>query len=78
MHLEKLVNSKTGKILASIILGFGLATLFRKVCKEKNCIVLKSPPLNELSVNVYKHENKCYKFESISTRCDSSKTIVNT
>lgn len=76
MHLEKLVNSKTGKIVASIILGFGLATLFRKVCKDKNCIVVKAPPLHEITDKVFKHDNKCYKFDAVSVKCDAKKEII--
>ena len=42
MHLEKFVHSYTGKIMMSVLLGFGLATFFRFAykCKkmEKNAI----------------------------------------
>jgi hypothetical protein len=77
MHLEKLVNSKTGKVVASILLGFGLATLFRKVCKERNCIVLKAPPLQEMTTQVFKHDDKCYTFQAVSAKCDKNKKIVD-
>ena len=33
LHLGKFVHSERGKIIMSILLGFGLASLFRKVCK---------------------------------------------
>ncbi len=36
MHLEKFVHTDTGKIIMSVLLGFGLASLFRKVCKINN------------------------------------------
>jgi len=39
MHLSKLVHSQTGKYVMSVLLGLGLATLFRTVCKDKNCII---------------------------------------
>ncbi len=38
MHLSKFFHTTTGKYLMSIILGLGLASLFRKVCKDKNCL----------------------------------------
>ena len=72
MHLEKLVNSPTGKIITSIVLGFGLATLFRQVCKERNCIIMKAPPLEEIKNSIFKHDNKCYKFEAVSTTCNAT------
>ena len=47
MHLEKFINSKTGKIISSVILGIGLATLFHSACKGKNCRLYYAPPLKE-------------------------------
>ena len=39
MYLRRLIYGDVGKIVISIILGLGLSTLFRKVCKNRNCIV---------------------------------------
>ena len=33
------VNTKYGKIIISIILGIGLASIFRKSCDSRNCII---------------------------------------
>ncbi len=77
MHLEKFVSSNTGKYLMSIILGIGLATFFRAACKGSKCKIVTAPPLETLDDNnVYKYENKCYKFEKIATKCDKSKRIL--
>jgi len=57
MYLSKLFHTKTGKIVLSIILGLGLATLFRTVCKDKNCIVFKAPPLGEMQGKAYTYDN---------------------
>ena len=37
MYLSKFVSSDTGKYVMSILLGLGLSTLFRSVCKGKQC-----------------------------------------
>ena len=37
--LLKLLQSKTGMMLISIIWGFGLACVFRQACKDRKCIV---------------------------------------
>jgi hypothetical protein len=60
----------------SAVLGFGLATLFRTVCKGKNCIVFKAPPMDEIEDKVYKHQDKCYKFTPVTTKCDAHKRNV--
>ena len=72
MHLEKFVNSQTGKYIMSIILGLGLATFFREVCKGNRCKIIKAPPLEEIDGQIYKFNNKCYKMEKNPLQCNSS------
>jgi len=76
MHLGKFVHTESGKYLMSIILGFGLATLFRTVCNGKNCLIMKAPPLEDVEDKIYKHQGKCYKFSPVTTKCDSKKKNV--
>jgi hypothetical protein len=76
MYLAKFFHSETGKHMLSIILGLGLASLFRTVCKEKNCIIFKAPPLADIKDKVFKQNGKCYKYTPVSTKCDASKKIV--
>ena len=70
MYLGKFVHTETGKIIMSIILGFGLASLFRTVCKGKNCIVNMAPP--DIENNIYKHDNKCYTYTTNTVKCNKS------
>jgi serine/threonine-protein kinase RIO1 len=76
MYLHKLVKSNTGKYVMSILLGIGLATIFRSVCKGKECSVYMAPALDEIEDKIYKFDGKCYKFERLSKNCDSTKRIV--
>lgn len=76
MYLDKFVHSQTGKILMSILLGLGLATFFRAVCKGRNCKIVSSPPLEELEDQIYKFDEKCYKMEKNPVNCDKSQNIV--
>jgi len=75
MKFEKFLNNKTGRVVASVLLGFGLATLFRQVCKGKCCIVKKAIPIKEIENQVYKYNNKCYKYNSVPVKCNSKNTI---
>jgi hypothetical protein len=77
MYLSKLFHTQTGKIVLSIILGLGLATLFRTVCKDKNCIVFHAPPLEQIEGKIYKYNNKCFQYVPKSAKCDKTKTIVD-
>ena len=76
MHLAKFLHTKSGRYIMSIILGFGLATLFRVVCKDKNCIVFQAPPMDEIQDKIFKHDGKCYKFDHVSSTCNSKKRSV--
>jgi hypothetical protein len=76
MNLSKFFHTESGKILMSVILGFGLATLFRSVCNGKNCLIMKAPPLDDIEDKIYKHGEKCYKFNSVTTKCDAKKKEV--
>jgi hypothetical protein len=76
MHLDKFVHSSTGKILMSILLGIGLATFFRTVCKGKHCQIVRAPPMEEIDDQVYKFDGKCYNFEKNAVKCDYTKKVV--
>jgi len=77
MNLKRLIYSDVGRIVISIILGLGLATLFRKVCKERDCLVFHAPKLDKIKNQVFKFKDKCYKFEEEIEKCDDNKKIVN-
>jgi len=77
MNLAKIVKGETGRYIMSIILGFGLATIFRVVCKDNNCIVFRSPPLSDIDDKIYKHDGKCYTYTANQSKCDSKKKSVD-
>jgi len=76
MYLDKFVHTNTGRIVMSIILGIGLATFFRSVCKGKRCTIIASPPIEEIEDQTYKFDEKCYKMEKNQVKCNSQKTII--
>lgn len=77
MNLKRLLNTFHGQIVLSIVLGLGLASLFRKVCTDKNCIHFNGPVLTDLNEKVYKHGDKCYKYSTYADTCDKKKKIVD-
>ena len=76
VEFGKFVHTHTGKMLMSVILGLGIASLFRVACKNKRCIEFHAPPLEELKDKVYKFDNKCYKYTTKQTKCDKTKKTV--
>lgn len=68
--MSSILESRHVVILISIIWGFGLALLFRKICNNNNCVVIKVPPSFENSNHViYDRNNKCYQLEKYSSPC---------
>jgi hypothetical protein len=76
MHLENFIHSQSGKYIMSILLGFGLATLFRQICTGKNCLRFYAPPLEEIDDQIYKFDNKCFNLQKTAVKCDTKKEIL--
>ena len=76
MYLRRLIYGDVGKVIISIILGLGLATLFRKVCKDRDCIIFKAPNIKKIQNQIFKFDKKCYKFEENIEKCNNNKKIV--
>jgi hypothetical protein len=76
MKFQTILRSNYGKLVISLILGFGLSTLFRKSCKDKECLKFEGPSLDKMKDQTYKHEDKCYQFNATSTVCTAKKRTV--
>jgi len=73
----KTINTSTGKIVISIILGVGLASIFRKTCKKDQCISFKAPTKDSIINNTYFHDSKCYSFQEKSISCNNKLKNIN-
>jgi hypothetical protein len=62
-------KTDNGVILLSVILGFGLATVFKKVCTGNSCIVIKGPPMKEIKDTYYRIDDECFKYTPYVTKC---------
>ena len=67
--IKRLKDNYTGKFIISIILGLGIAALFRKVCNERDCIVIKGPDIKETEKSIFAFDGKCYEYKAKATRC---------
>jgi len=75
-QVARMLNSETGRLFISILLGLGLATLFRKVCTDKNCVTFNGPVLKEVEGKTFQFSDSCYKYELKPTKCESLKKTV--
>ena len=61
-------DEKYNTYLYSIIWGLGIAALFRRICDNDKCIVIKAP--SDIFKYEQKHNNECYKFEREDVQCE--------
>ena len=76
MHLENFIHGQSGKYIMSILLGFGLATLFRQICSGKNCLKFYAPPLEEIDDQIYNFDDECFKLQKTAVKCDTKKEVL--
>ena len=72
MTMKNLLKMHGAKIIISIIWGLGLATLFKKTCKDRNCSVYTAPDPSDITDNIYMFDKNCYIFKTELTRCRGS------
>ena len=77
MNFKRLLNTPIGVAFISILLGLGLATLFRKVCTDKNCITFNGPVITDIVGKTYQYGEKCYKYDINPTTCNKNKKIID-
>jgi hypothetical protein len=77
VDVKKIVSSDRGAIVMSILLGFGIATLFRKACLTRDCIVFEAPSKEMLTQGILKYDGKCYQNEPEHVQCDRKKKKVH-
>jgi hypothetical protein len=76
MNFKRLLNTETGIMFISILLGLGLASFFRKACEGKNCINFNGPLISEIDGKTYKYGEYCYKYKLTAAKCDSTRKTV--
>jgi hypothetical protein len=69
MRFGDAMNTEFGSFVISIILGLGLAALFRETCKGQNCIILEPPNHNYINNHIFQFKSGCYKFKPKMTEC---------
>lgn len=69
MNFLQKIHTPSGKVIISIILGFGLAAAFRASCKGKNCVIKYAAPYSEVENKVLQHDNDCYEYILKPTKC---------
>jgi hypothetical protein len=76
MNVKRILNTEFGHILISILLGLGLATMFRQVCEGKNCLIFNGPVISEVDGKIYKFGEYCHQFKLNPVSCNPTKKVI--
>jgi len=68
--INKLLSNDFGCNVISCILGLGLASLFKKICVDDNCLIIKSSSDWDIENKIFQNNNKCFKFKTERTKCN--------
>jgi len=74
--IDVFFKTKTGMNVLSILLGLGLAGIFKMSCDNRSCLIYKAGDISNTD-NIFKYNNECYKATESSTSCDSNKEIID-
>jgi hypothetical protein len=69
--VDKVMNDGMGSVIISIVLGLGLAALFRKACKDGSCIIIKAPKQSDINKYYYKIDDDCFKYTPYVVDCQN-------
>lgn len=71
MRLIEVMKSSNGRIVVSVILALGLASLLRMSFKNSNIVIINGPPIEQTEGKIFSFDNKCYNYKTISTSCEN-------
>ena len=78
MNLLNKMKTPSGKIIMSILLGIGLATLFRSVCDDESCTTYVAVKPEDVKDKIIKNNNQCnkYKLETTKSKNNGKKQVT--
>lgn len=76
MYIRRLLYNPYSNIIISILLGFGLATLFRRSCSVRGCYVFKGPPMDKIEGQTFQMNDKCYTFDYNHKSCKNTNAKI--
>lgn len=73
IRLFDIMKHPIGNLFISALLGFGLAAMFKKVCNDGHCVVVKGPAFEDIKDKVFVFEDKCYQYTPKAVSCKNKK-----
>ena len=77
--VNNILYTERGRFILSIILGLGLATLFRKFCEGKNCYDFIGPEQHAIRDKVFSFDsnnNECFVMREKAIKCGNKEKTI--
>jgi hypothetical protein len=74
MIVDALKNPIFGSII-SFMLGLAIVVIVAPICRGRDCMVVKAPPIHEVQDSIYHIASKCYKFETVQMDCPAEGVV---
>ena len=75
--LARLFESRVGCVVLSLLIGCGLAAMFRPVCRSGACVVMRAPPLPATQGRVFRIDDNCFRYERRATACSVTSKVTS-
>jgi hypothetical protein len=72
MGFVEWIKSENGIKIISFIWGLGFALLFQYECKKRDCLIIQSPPIDEIQKKTFSmsgSEKDCFRYEPYFVEC---------
>lgn len=69
INVASLLSTRVGAIMVSIILGLGLASMFRRACKGDGCKVIHAPKASQIDGHTYRIDHDCFRYVPFDVPC---------
>ena len=73
--MDTFFETHTAKKLLSVLIGFGIATIIRPMCKSEYCTINKASDIDPKTI--YKNNEKCMTFDTTVSRCTDAVTTID-
>jgi hypothetical protein len=72
MGLIEWIKSDSGVQIVSFLWGMGFSFLFYSECKKRGCMVIESPPIQEIQKKTFSmsgNDGECFRYEPVFVKC---------
>jgi|TARA_A100001015_G_C14563093_1_gene546127 hypothetical protein len=73
--IDEFFKTKTGMNMLSVLLGLGIAGMFKMSCDNRSCLVYRAGDLSENKI--FKYNDQCYEATEKIETCDNNRHIID-